>query len=56
MVIAYSVALGKPRWLFVLKSVVLKSHFLRFDSGLGVGLWAQTAKALEPLQPHGLLA
>ena len=25
------------------------------DSGLGFGLWAQTAKALQPLQPHGLL-
>ena len=25
------------------------------DSGLGFGLWAQAAKALEPLQTHGLL-
>ena len=25
------------------------------DSGLGLGLWVQTAKALEPPQPHGLL-
>ena len=24
-------------------------------SGLGFGLWAQTAKALEPPQTHGLL-
>ena len=25
------------------------------DSGLGFGLWAQTAKVLEPPQPHGFL-
>ena len=25
------------------------------DSGLGFGLWAQTAKALEPLQSYGFL-
>ena len=37
--------------------IVLK-FFLRsecIDSGLGFGLWAQAAKALEPPQTHGLL-
>ena len=39
--------------------LVVPKFFLRsecIDSGLGFGLWAQTAKALEPPQPHGLLA
>ena len=37
--------------------IVLK-FFLRsecIDSGLGFGLWAQAAKALEPPLTHGLL-
>ena len=38
-------------WL-VIPKVLLGSECI--DSGLSLGLWAQTAKALELPQPHGL--